>query len=730
MNFAANAAITAAFINAALAAFVFYTNPRATINRVYAMWGGSVSIWNFAAFFKNFAYNAPDATPWISIIQGAVIFLPLTLAHLGQLIIHHRTPKWIYGFYVLHALLFLSLIFRPSYYMRGVHQVTGLSWWAQAGPLFNVYLASYVVLTLPLLFGLPVYAWRAKPVRRAQLWLLWLSIVTLWLTGTNDMLPIVKKASGDTFLYPGTQIAFVPLGNFGAIFYGLAVAYSVLQHQLLDVYSAFSRATALVIRVAFVAAISLLLLLVGAAVMPRTFDPRQIRVALAAVIFSTLIATLLFPKLLGRPMERIERVLMGDRFELPDKVRSFIEQMKWQLDLPSLLDELAKFLAGTFRLRGFSVVLLGETRREFSVVRSLPAQPPKVLPNLQNDGSIFSQPHEHRGRFIVLKDRPVDGEPDPQAKIRNEIEGLDGRVVFPFQVDEQPLGFLLIGDKQNGSAVSSEEAFLLSEIAENISLVVNQISLKNQIARAQELDLIGRMSQGMAHDLNNLTTPISTLLQLLEEGAPQELLRTELVPVAKRNMQKMRAYIKESLFFTDKLRLDVNPLRLDMLLQNVVADAEISKRKGKFMRYETELCGEVYATLDSVLLQRLLANLVANAIDASEDGSLIRVTLSQLKTEKGREWVRIRVIDQGSGISPEVMGRIFEPYFSTKKTGDDERGFGLGLAICRKIANLHGGTLTLESTLGTGTTFSLELPCRPLEQDAPSLISNPKFRVA
>jgi signal transduction histidine kinase len=711
MNFVANAAITAAIINVLLAAFVLYTNPRSALNRVYAMWGGSV--------------GEAQATVLVGIIQGAVIFLPLTLAHLCQLIVHGRTPRWIYWFYGLHVALLLSLIFTP-YYMQGVQRVSVLGWWSVAGPLFKVYLASYIFLTLPLLIRLPYHAFRARPIRRAQLLVLWFSILTLWMTGTNDMLPIVGKTT-----YPGTSINFIPLGNFGAIFYGLAVAYSVLHHQLLDIYYAFSRLTSLLLRVAFVVGISLLMLLGASAGMPGTFDAAEMRVALIAFAISTLIATFLFPKLLGGSIERIERALVGDRFELPDKVRAFIEQMKWQHDLTAVLDELSKFLAGTFRLRGFSIALLGETRRGFSVVRSLPPRSPQPLPNLQNDGSIFSRGFESAGHYIVLEEVPSDGQSDPQAKLRSEIHGLEGRVVFPFRVDDQPLGFLLVGDKQNGSRITLEEAKLLAEIAQNISVIVNQISLKNQIVRAQELELIGRMSQGMAHDLNNLTTPISTLLQLLESGSITDMMRDELLPVSNRNMKKMCAYIQESLFFTKNLRLDLKPLRLDQLVETVIADAMAGKRKDKPMRYEKQLSGEVLATLDAVLIQRLLSNLIANAIDASEDDSVIRVTLHSPRFENHREWVRIEVMDQGTGISHEDQTRIFEPYFSTKKTGDAERGFGLGLAICRKIAAMHGGTLAITSEPGKGTTVALDIPCHLAEDQNTLITTEPsQFKIA
>ena len=117
--------------------------------------------------------------------------------------------------------------------------------------------------------------------------------------------------------------------------------------------------------------------------------------------------------------------------------------------------------------------------------------------------------------------------------------------------------------------------------------------------------------------------------------------------------------------------------------------------------------------MDSVLIQRLQINVIANAIDASRSDSEIRIELLRLvKTETNRDWYRVRITDQGTGISPDDQKRIFQPYFTTKKTGDENRGFGLGLAICRKIATLHGGNLVVQSELGRGTTVNLDLPSR------------------
>jgi signal transduction histidine kinase len=83
------------------------------------------------------------------------------------------------------------------------------------------------------------------------------------------------------------------------------------------------------------------------------------------------------------------------------------------------------------------------------------------------------------------------------------------------------------------------------------------------------------------------------------------------------------------------------------------------------------------------------------------------------------EWVRVRVVDQGEGIPKENLTRILKPYFTTKNRGDENRGFGLGLAISRKIVNLHGGNLSIASVLKKGTTVHFDLPIRQPANTSP-----------
>jgi signal transduction histidine kinase len=137
----------------------------------------------------------------------------------------------------------------------------------------------------------------------------------------------------------------------------------------------------------------------------------------------------------------------------------------------------------------------------------------------------------------------------------------------------------------------------------------------------------------------------------------------------------------------------------------------------------------VLMEMDPVLIKRLICNLLSNAIDASPPASEVQTHLAPLPAgDATRGWHRLRVIDYGEGISAENLQRVFTPYFTTKDTGEGKRGFGLGLAIARKIVNLHGGNLSITSQENKGTVVQVDLPARLSQGHAPAPApSNPRL---
>lgn len=701
--------LTAAIVNLGLTLFVLSRNLKGTVNRVYLLWGLSVTLWNAGTFLMFRAPTPEDALHWARVLQFGVIFLPISLAHLCLLMAQISWGRWLKGLYAIHV--FMALGNFTPYFITGVRDA-GYAYYALGGPLFKAFVPLYCT---PIIAVIAFYLKLAKApsMQRSRLNAMIVTILLLIVFGVNDTMPILG-----VFSYPYFNLAIYPLGSLAAIVYGIVVSYSVLQHQLLDVQVTLGRFAAHLLRFAFLFVIGFTIQLVIMLIDPGQFSTISFVTSMLVLLLSTFIASMLFPKLLGSRSEQLERKLLGDRFEYQDQIRNFIEGMSWYSDLHLLFNDLHEVFVRKFRFESYYIILRDETHHAFTLLRSHPEEPNRQIPEIKANSPLFQFFEWRNDEYLrVNPDYARPGESPLERQAREPLLGFGAQFCFPLASENDAFGLLLVGQKQAGEPYTATDLNLLVALVKSLSLMVNQIRLKTQILHAQELDLLGRMSRGMAHDLNNLLTPVWTLLQLSSEsdGAP---LDEELLPVAIRNLHTMRAYIKEALFFSENLRPDFQLGRLDLVVKHAIEVATNSRKKP--IEVVAESPGEVLAEMDEVLMQRTLANVIANAIDASPVGEKVEVILERLaRTDAHRDWVRVRIVDHGEGIPKENLHRIFTAYFTTKNRGDENRGFGLGLAICRKIVNLHGGNLNISSQLRRGTTVQVDLPCRQVRPAVP-----------
>ena len=705
MKFFEYAPLLGAIFNLALSIFVLSSDRRSRLNQVFFAWGICITIWNAGTFGLFRAVTESDAEIVARLMQYGVIFLPVTMLHMTMELCGIKARRVLIFLYTCH--LGFAVLNTTGHFITGVHWV-GYAHYSNAGIGFKIYCVFFAQTWVSLYI-----LWKKRaslpPRNRARFNGIAAAQTGILLLGCNDILPIIGY---DT--YPFTKVPILPWGSLAAAGYGVMVAYSVFQHQLLDVRLGLGRSSAFFVRFFFLFLIAGLLELTVAVCAPKgQFSAYALISSVAVIVVATLLTSVLFPKLIGAASEKLEKRLLGDHFEYQDQIRAFIEQCRWHTELDELLTDLHGILVNTLNVRGFSLILRDEIHRAFTLVRSHPPEAAGEIPELGSDSPVFEFFASPNRAYLPLGSGYIHHNDPAENAPRSQLKSLHGVLAFPFLVDQRPLGLLIVDEKAGGRTFTQTDIQLLCKLTTNIALVINQVSLKNQLLQAKELDLLGRMSQGMAHDLNNLTTPVWTLLQLLTEGVSAETLRSDLAPVAIRNIQTMREYIREALFFSENLRPDFQIGRLDTLVREVVDLARQNRRKGKDIEYVLRLSGEISVEMDRVLIRRLLSNVLANAVDASKQKGRIEIEIIRLvKTDLDRDWFRIRVTDHGSGIGAENLQRVFQPYFTTKKTGDEDRGFGLGLAICRKIASLHGGSLVLSSDVGKGTVVNLDLPSR------------------
>ena len=233
--------------------------------------------------------------------------------------------------------------------------------------------------------------------------------------------------------------------------------------------------------------------------------------------------------------------------------------------------------------------------------------------------------------------------------------------------------------------------------------------LESQVKEAEKSAVIGRLASAIAHEIRNPLNYINLTLDHLRTSlAPSDPQKRALVEQLtlqlKTEVARINTRITEFLKYSRPANLNLQPLDLRETLRDALRIVEAqAAESGVETRMEEEGGASARVVGDRESLRSLFTNLIINGMQAMEGtGGSLRVGLS---SRDGH--ARVTVSDTGSGIDPEHIDKIFEPYYSTKETGT-----GLGLAIARKAVEDHDGTITVESTPGRGTTFTVELPLR------------------
>jgi signal transduction histidine kinase len=709
-------ALAATLFNVALTILVLSWDFRSMLHRVYLCWGISVTLWNLGVFHLSQQISHQEAFMWAKVLQLGVIFMPVTLFHLCVIIAQaRRVGRLVPVLYLVHGAFAVSLLLNK--FIVDV-RLLDVGYWSVPGPGFSFFSASYCVITTSLVWILYRKQKSAPPTQRTRLRSLLLAIVGLWIFGTNDMMPILGH---DT--YPLTHIKFYPLGSLAAVFYVVIIGYSVLQHRLLDIQVTMSRFAAQLVRLLFMMLVGFLLLLLVSRLAPGQFTVFSFIAAGGVLFVSSLAALFLFPQFFGKGSDTLERKILGDKFEYHARVQNLIQTMRSFPDPEYLLHELEELLAGTMRVRSYQIFLLDDTTRGFKLFHCHPALPDSTMPDIQMDSPVVLYFQQTRSKFLSCNlVYETDNESLLQREARRQLHPFEPEFCFPFFVSNDLIGTMLLGPKANGDLFTPHDVRLLTELTSNVGILLNQIRLRQQLQVVHEQDLLGRMSRGLAHDLNNLLTPVQTLLQLFREARLNQETIDELLPISLRNLETVRTYVNEALFFSRSAKIHGKLGLLDETAREAIS-LVIPQGESKGIRIALTAVTEAPIEMDSVLIKRLLCNLLSNAVDASPSGSQIEVELATLpRTESNRQWFRLKVIDHGEGISAENLRRVFTPYFTTKNTGDGKRGSGLGLAIARHIVHLHGGKLSIDSKEKRGTTVQLDLPSKLNQGQAPATL--------
>lgn len=244
--------------------------------------------------------------------------------------------------------------------------------------------------------------------------------------------------------------------------------------------------------------------------------------------------------------------------------------------------------------------------------------------------------------------------------------------------------------------------------------ITEQRQRQQAMSQSQKMLAIGALASGVAHDFNNLLTAILSHLDLVASAELPESMR-ENMAYAQTSARRGAELVSKLLAFSRQTEPRLEPLDLNQLAQEVTAmlRRSIDRRIQITQELGTDPLWLVEG--DSSQLMQVVMNLCINARDAMPEGGELRLRLTNetrvppdnAPCREATEFVRLTISDTGEGMAPEVLGRLFEPYFTTKAAG---KGTGLGLSIAYSVVTEHRGWMEVESEVGRGSQFHVFLP--------------------
>jgi two-component system sensor histidine kinase HydH len=509
---------------------------------------------------------------------------------------------------------------------------------------------------------------------------------------------------------PGVWIGVPIFGNLALTVFNVFLSQAITQQRLLNLEALFRRFLVLVV-IAFLLTCVYSLV----AVWTREFA----LYFLNSFIVSVFLLTLLKPISDGVRFV-IDQLLTRQSVELRNEIDSVSRELTLVVNPKDSLSVFERFLAKLLNPRGLVFYVFSSDpkllRRERVVgegarVSRAPGEIPKHHP-------IF----DAIGKRGVLLEQTLDDEIEriagKEAKSRlngwkEALSDLGGNIVIPFRKDGRILGLAVLDVESPPEAYGSSWSVLreVESVADRVAELLEKSSIFDREREVERLATLGEMAAGLAHEIRNPLGAIKGAAQYLDPSLDRP--ESRFLSVIIEEADRLNSVVTQFLDYAKpSAALEHKEVDLNVLVQKLVTFLSTTAPEGVDLRFQSSLLSAKIRCSPEQIHQVLL-NLIQNAFKALRKWDLpeemgekrVLVSIESFETHELASMVRVTVEDNGPGIPRENLEKIFIPFFTT-----DPAGSGLGLSICRKIIQAHGGMMEVQSTPGVSTQFRIILP--------------------
>lgn len=693
MNPLALSAYFTAIVSLILGGLVFFKKRKDNITISYTFLTISFFIWIFGIGMEIEAPNKYWGLFWNRWLYSGAIFIPTFFIHFIQSYLNKIKIKILILTYIVSTIL---LIFNYTpLFVKDIVPKGSFNYASVPGIIFPFFVLYFFLMIIYSFYLMIKEFDESIGIRRNQLKFIILASVIGFSGGSTNFLLVFEI------------LPIPPIGNYFIAIYLFILFYAIVKHSLMDITIVLKKGTTYVLLMLLLFVPSFLFIILSQKVF---FN--KINYVFSGIIFLLLLlVTILFYRIKPHTEKAVEQLLFKNRYDYRETLGKFSKAMVTILDLQSLSKRIIETITQTMGVEKASLFLLNEEKGSYSLFESKNIKMTASTPELSKDDPL---PHYLKkiGEIIIKEELAKGANISELNDVIKKMSLLEAEMSIPLISKGQLIGMINLGYKFNKDIYSHEDIELLSTLANQTAIAIENARLyedlrksKSYIRRADRLASLGTLTAGLAHEIRNPLVAIKTLTQLLPERLDDEEFRTQFLQIASGEVDRISSLVTELLEFArpsdPKLELEnINTILDGMLL---LASTETKKKQINIIKNFASDLPPVQ--IDREQIKQVFLNILLNAVDATRENGKITVKTQSFIKPGGEPYAQIEFTDTGCGIPEEYLEDIFNPFFTTKSTGS-----GLGLSISNQIIQDHRGYIDVESQMGKGASFFINLP--------------------
>lgn len=701
------------------------------------------------------AGDLKEARFWLSIhYLGAILIPPLFLHYILQLV---DAKGWfkqqIFFWYGLFGFFLVVNFSQQSWLVRVGTDKPFFPFYTDLAPLYWFYTFSFVVCISLAFYALIVALIRRNLSHHQQNQYKYMLLATTF-----------GFVGGGTAFFPVFNLHIYPFGVFFVIFYPVLMTYAIVRHRLLDI-DVIIRNTLI-----FTGLLSVLISIVAiiTALLQNYFGELLGVERFVGQVLSTLIAVLLFDPTRKLLVNLTDRYLFQKKYDYHKLLKDASRGMSNIESLHRLVGLVVHFVTMKMRVKNAAVLMRAQSIKHFNLVGQRGYEKQFLSLDLEEDDPLIDYLAHHKEAVDIerIKER-IDAEGSRKdaehpvydyEAIRDRMNYLQAACCVPSFLGRELKDVLVLGEKKSGEYYSTEDLNLLYTLAQESAIAIENARLydeairkseelahinrqlehsRNLLERAlneaegankqlqdaqaqliheQKMATLGRLAASVGHEVNNPLTILSMNVSraILKLRKDPNLKVSEIVDVfekMEKNIERIKAVVNTLTGLLKKSEKGkFEPLSLKLILEETLPLVQFQTYLDNLTGTEVDFNVPGSIPLirgDLERLQEVFLNMFINAYHAMAGKRHRKIAVRAEIDPSDPKMVAVHFTDNGSGMTEEIMKKVFNYGFTTKPPG---KGSGLGLYMCKYIIELHGGTITVKSKVGEGTTFTLTLP--------------------